>query len=84
MIQELHYKLVQDVIDFINSHPEVKKKLYEEREKSYDPDLGFSQEINVNFTISGLDFSLDNKEWFPSTDSYLDLSIGDNAIFKSL
>ena len=79
--------MVKECIDFINSHPKLLKiletkrnELSEEWNKNYTGKHLLTPETQVYFGISGIEESLINNKWVPSTDSFLDIGVGPISI----
>ena len=88
--RKLHDQIVQMSIDFINSHPKVKERIEEKRkevEKVWNKDLPkeihMQPDVRMYFGVDSLDESLKNNEWVSSTDSYLQLTVGNSDVYLS-
>lgn len=88
--RKLHDQIVQMSIDFINSHPKVKERIEEKRKEVYDAwnkdlpkNLHMEPDVRMYFGVDGLDESLENNEWVSSTDSYLQLTVGNSDVYLS-
>jgi hypothetical protein len=88
--RKLHDQIVQMSIDFINSHPKVKEKIEEKRkevEEAWNKDLPedchLYPDVRMYFGVDSLDDSLENNEWVSSTDSYLQLTVGNSDVYLS-
>ena len=72
--------LVQESIDFINSHPGIKEKIEQKRKELSEEWMseGFLSvpDTRLYFGVDGLEDSLKDGNWVPSTDSCLDLCVG--------
>ena len=89
---EFHKKMVQMVIDYLNSHPELKNIIEEEKKKVIefwkqkigdDVKLPYP-DINFNLGIDMLDESVSEGEWVPSTDSGMSLRVAENTVLSSM
>lgn len=88
---ELHDKIVQECIDFINAHPEVQKEITKKQKEvskswndGYPAKYHITPDIRVLFGANVLEESIENKKWVPSTDSSLELCVGDVQILISI
>ena len=88
--RKLHDQIVQMSIDFINSHPKVKERIEEKRKEVYKAwneglpeNLHNEPDVRMYFGVDGLDESLENNKWVSSTDSYLQLTIGNSDVYLS-
>lgn len=84
---KLQEQILQQCIDFINSHPKVKeslelkqKELTEKINIGYDKEFELIPDTRIYFLATGLDESIEHKEWVPTTDSSFSLSIGDCSV----
>ena len=88
-LYEFHQKIVQETIDFINSHPDIQKMISTKREEISEKILEesgykYTPDLRVYFDVSGLENSIEYGEWTPSTDSSLGIYLGDvNIIFSA-
>ena len=88
-LYEFHQKMVQETIDFINSHPDIQKMISTKREEISEKILEesgykYTPDLRVYFDVSGLENSIEYGEWTPSTDSSLGIYLGDvNIIFSA-
>ena len=88
--RKLHDQIVQMSIDFINSHPKVKERIEEKRKEVYKAwneglpeNLHNEPDVRMYFGVDGLDESLENNEWVSSTDSFLQLTVGNSDVYLS-
>ena len=88
--RNLHDQIVQMTIDFINSHPKVKERIEEKRKEVYEAwnkdlpeNIHMQPDVRMYFGVDDLDDSLKNNEWVSSTDSYLQLTVGNSDVFLS-
>jgi len=88
--RNLHNQIVQMTIDFINSHPKVKERIEEKRKEVYEAwnkdlpkGIHYQPDVRMYFGVDELDSSLKNNEWVSSTDSYLQLTVGNSDVFLS-
>ena len=87
---ELQNKMVQEIIDYINSHPNIQKIIEEKRKeiteewnKDYpDEKNHIYPNVNIEFCIDGIDPSLIKGKWDPRTDSYIGIHIGVVSILE--
>ena len=88
--RNLHNQIVQMTIDFINSHPKVKERIEEKRKEVYEAwnkdlpkGIHYQPDVRMYFGVDELDSSLKHNEWVSSTDSYLQLTVGNSDVFLS-
>ena len=81
---KLQEQILQQCIDFINSHPKVKESLENKQKElteivsvDYDKEFKLIPDVRVSFLATGLENSVEENEWVPSTDSSFCLSVGD-------
>ena len=59
---------------------EENKKLTEKINIGYDKEFELIPDTRIYFLATGLDESIEHKEWVPTTDSSFSLSIGDCSV----
>jgi hypothetical protein len=87
----LHKSIVDNIILFINNHPRIKeliKQKQEELAKEWNKNITGDKlksypDVQCFFGIDCLDESIKQNKWVPSTDSSLNLIVGDNHIIDS-
>jgi hypothetical protein len=81
---EFHDHLVQEVLDFISENPEiieVSKEIDGERKKD---EFDIPSSLDIYFSMTWADESLEKKQWVPSMDSNFEIDYGNQTIMKSL
>ena len=88
---KLHEKMVQDCIDFVNSHYWAKKliekkkaEIMKEWNKDLPENLHTEPDLRIYFGVDGLDESVTEGNWVPSTDSYLGIYVGNKSVIESM
>lgn len=78
---------VNKTIEYINEHENVQKAIDDKRKEvmkdweKRDKEL-FEPDIRLNFNVDGIDGSLKDGEWTPSTDSAISLMVGTYPIIS--
>ena len=78
---------VNKTIEYINEHENVQKAIDDKRKEvmkdweKRDKEL-FEPDIRLNFNVDGVDGSLKDGEWTPSTDSAISLTVGTYPIIS--
>lgn len=78
---------VNKTIEYINEHENVQKAIDDKRKEvmknwsQRDKEL-FEPDIRLNFNVDGIDGSLKDGEWTPSTDSAISLTVGSYPIIS--
>ena len=78
---------VNKTIEYINEHENVQKAIDDKRKEvmkdweKRDKEL-FELDIRLNFNVDGIDGSLKDGEWTPSTDSAISLTVGQYPIIS--
>ena len=78
---------VNKTIEYINEHENVQKAIDDKRKEvmkdwnKRDKEL-FEPDIRLNFNVDGIDGSLKDGEWTPSTDSAISLTVGTHPIIS--
>ena len=78
---------VNKTIEYINEHENVQKAIDDKRKEvmkdweKRDKEL-FEPDIRLNFNVDGVDGSLKDGEWTPSTDSAISLTVGTHPIIS--
>jgi hypothetical protein len=80
---DFHFKIVQEILDFINDTPEIKNLIPKLKEERKDP-LGFDPMTNFYLSLTDLEESIEAKEWVPSMDSGMIIDIGGQTLIESL
>ena len=81
---------VQQFIDFVNSHPNVKETIFIEKERldsMWNDDnckYRIEPDLNIHFGADCLDESIKEGVWVPSTDSYLVITAGNETVIESM
>ena len=81
---------VQQFIDFVNSHPNVKETIFIEKERldsMWNDDnckYRIEPDLNIHFGADCLDESIKEGVWVPSTDSYLVITAGNEPVIESM
>ena len=81
---DFHNHLVQEVLDFISDNPEiieVSKEIDKERKRD---EFDIPPSIDIYFSMTWADESLEKKQWVPSMDSNFEIDYGSQTIMKSL
>lgn len=73
---------VQQAIDFINSHPNLKNLLNSKKQEAKED--GWTPDIRFNFSIDCMEESLEKNSWQPSSDSCIDVSISNLSILCAM
>ena len=80
---EFHENLVQSILDFINSNPNI-LEVIEKIKKLRKDSLGFNPRISVFLSLDDIEESLKDKKWVSSLDSGLILDCGGQTIMESM
>ena len=81
---DFHNHLVQEVLDFISDNPEiieVSKEIDKERKRD---EFDIPPSLDIYFSMTWADESLEKKQWVPSMDSNFEIDYGSQTIMKSL
>lgn len=81
---DFHNHLVQEVLNFISDNSEiieVSKDIDGERKRD---EFDIPPSLNIFFSMTWADESLEKKQWVPSMDSNFEINYGSQTIMKSL
>lgn len=88
--RSLWEKYMQMFLDYMNEHPivlekakEMKKRNSEVYESKYGS-LEIVPDIRVYFSADGLDESIENKKWVPTTDSHFGLYVDTKPVISMM
>lgn len=78
---------VQQTIDFVNSHPNVKETISREKERlnsmwNDGSDYRIEPDLNIHFGADCLDESIKSGKWTCYTDSYMNMNVGNSHIIE--
>lgn len=79
---------VQQFIDFVNSHPNVKETISREKERldsMWNDDnckYRIEPDLNIHFGADCLDESIKEGKWVCYTDSYMNMNVGNSHIVE--
>lgn len=79
----LHEEIVQKCIDFIKNNPKLQKTITAKVEEIKKDLMGLEPDVRMYFGIDNLDESVKKGMWVPATDSYLSVTVGNEAIIES-
>ena len=85
-LYKLHESIIQDCIDYINSHPKIQEEISKKREElekewneDYTGKYKIIPDVRVYLTIECLESSLEAGEWVAATDSSISFNVGENV-----
>lgn len=79
----LHEEIVQKCIDFIKNNPELQNDIAAKIKEVKKDLMGLEPDVRMYFGIDNLDESIKKGMWVPATDSYLSVTVGNEAIIES-
>lgn len=79
----LHEEIVQKCIDFIKNNPNLQETITAKVEEIKKDLMGLEPDVRMYFGIDNLDESVKKGMWVPATDSYLSVTVGNEAIIES-
>lgn len=79
----LHEEIVQKCIDYIKNNPKLQEAITAKVEEVKKDLMGLEPDVRMYFGIDNLDESVKKGMWVPATDSYLSVTVGNEAIIES-
>lgn len=79
----LHEEIVQKCIDFIKNNPKLQNDIAAKIKEVKKDLMGLEPDVRMYFGIDNLDESVKKGMWVPATDSYLSVTVGNEAIIES-
>ena len=79
----LNEEIVQKCIDYIKNNPNLQETITAKVEEIKKDLMGLEPDVRMYFGIDNLDESVKKGMWVPATDSYLSVTVGNEAIIES-
>lgn len=84
---KLQESIVQQCIDFIKNHPKIQKELGKKKEElikewNESSDFPIVPDTRIYFGIDGMEESIKEGSWVPSTDSFLNLCVSNVSVLN--
>lgn len=79
----LHEEIVQKCIDYIKNNPKLQEDITVRIEEIKKDLIGLEPDVRMYFYVDNLDESVKKGMWVPATDSYLSVTVGNEAIIES-
>ena len=74
---------MQKCIDYIKNNPNLQETITAKVEEIKKDLMGLEPDVRMYFGIDNLDESVKKGMWVPATDSYLSVTVGNEAIIES-
>lgn len=83
--KKLWFQTVQNIIDFMNSHKDIKELMeaeFESQKYQSDSDKSIYPYTYANLSFDNLIYSMREGEWVPVSDSYFGIKVGNKNIIS--